>query len=266
MSSTPKQQAAPVAPVRPAASVVILRDCPQGIETFMVERHADAGMAFAGALVFPGGKVDEADGARAWDDLAPPTPAHPGRAFWIAAVRETFEEAGLLLARTPRAKQLIDAEAAHAIVEAARFGPPGGSFAELVQREKLVLATDMMIHYAHWITPPPVPKRFDTHFFLVAAPVEQLGAFDTAESVEGLWLRPAEALAQTDAGRRSLVPVTRFTLELLASYANVAEAVAAARTRRIVTVMPRSEKTPAGRVIRIPPEAGYLTSELVMKG
>jgi 8-oxo-dGTP pyrophosphatase MutT (NUDIX family) len=258
---------APVEP-RPAASAVILRDTPNGLETFMLQRNRGAGMAFSGALVFPGGKVDAEDGADDWLTLAPATAATPDRAFWITAVRETFEEAGLLLARHASGADLVDADTAHRLVEAersARGTVSAGAFHDLVRRERLVLAVDQMIHFGHWITPSWAPKRFDTHFFLVAAPVTQHGAFDDSESEEGMWLQPAQALADADAGRRTLVDVTRFTLELLASWPDVATAVAAARRRTIVTIRPELLETSEGSFISIPRDAGYLSDRVPYK-
>ena len=254
----------PAKQIQPAASVVIVRDGSSGLEVFMLERHQGTGQAFAGAFVFPGGKVDPEDALTGWSSLAPPTPAVPERAFWIAAVRETFEEAGLLIARPAGAIALVGAADAKRLVAAERGQPRKGQsarFAETIARENLLLATDHMIHFGHWITPAWAPKRFDTHFFLTAAPVEQRQNFDRSESAEGTWIRPAEALAQADAGKRTLVAVTRCTLELLATWATVAAATSGARLRNVVTVQPYMAETSAGRVLRIPVEAGYVRSE-----
>lgn len=231
----------------------------------MLVRNEGKGMAFSGALVFPGGKVDAEDAAAGWSTLAAATPAVPERAFWIAAVRETFEEAGVLLARSQGSESLIESRATHGLVKAERQARSRGDatpFAAMIEREKLILAVDQMLHFGHWITPAWAPKRFDTHFFLVAAPVTQRGTFDDGESQEGLWIRPSDAVDQANAGKRTLVPVTRFTLELLASWDSVGTAVDAARLRPIVTVMPKVEKRSDGRVLMIPREAGYLTHEL----
>ena len=265
-----KKPAEPATKITPAASVVIVRNGvtkggKRGLEVFMLERHQGSGQAFAGAFVFPGGKVDAEDGMPGWQSLAAPTPAVPERAFWIAAVRETFEEAGLLIARRAGESNLAGAADAKRLVAAERGQPRQGQsarFAETMAREKLLLATDHMIHFGHWITPPWAPKRFDTHFFLAAAPIEQRENFDRGESAEGVWIRPVEALAQADVGQRTLVAVTRFTLELLAQWASVEVALDAARQRKVVTVLPRMEETPEGRVLRIPVEAGYVRSEL----
>ena len=267
--------AEPAKPIQPAASVVILRDgktrdgktrdSTSGLEVFMLERHQGTGQSFAGAFVFPGGKVDAEDAAPVWSSLAAPTPEVPNRSFWIAAVRETFEEAGLLLARAAGSATLAGAEQAKRMVAAERGQPRQGQsarFVAAIEREKLLLATDHMIHFGHWITPAWAPKRFDTHFFLTAAPLEQRQNFDRDESAEGLWIRPSDALQQADAGKRTLVAVTRCTLELLATWSSVAAATEAARKRRVVTVQPYMAETPNGRVLRIPVEAGYVRSEL----
>ncbi len=255
--------------ITPAASAVIIRDGSAGLEVFMLERNQGAGMAFSGAFVFPGGKVDSEDKADVWSELAPNAAPSPDRAFWIAAVRETFEEAGLLLARRPGSAHVVGAEDAIRLVAAERGAPRIGRsarFAEHLSREKMHLAVDQMIHFGHWITPTWAPKRFDTHFFLTAAPAEQREALDRRESSEGIWIKPAEALRQADAGSRTLVAVTRFTLELLDTWPNAGTALDAARQRKIVTVLPHMVETPAGKMLKIPPEAGYVRSEMLAKG
>ena len=243
---------------RPAATVVILRDGREGLEAFMVVRHHEIDFA-SGALVFPGGKVDPHDADPAWDLLAPYAAPAPDRAFVVAAARETFEEAGLVLARRRGTQAMLDAADAHRLVEAYRAGMLAGSttFLDLVRSEDLLLATDLMVPFAHWITPAGVPKRFDTHFLLVAAPMSQLGVHDGTESVEGLWIAPRQALREAEAGARTLVFATQMNLAKLARYGTVAEAVAATRTSPIVTVTPRVERTATGRTLHIPAEAGY---------
>lgn len=259
------KDAGPLPTPVPAASVVILRDGSDGLEVFMLERHQGSGQTFAGAFVFPGGKVDPEDGAAAWRELAPVTVAHPEPSYWVAAVRETFEEAGLLLARMPGAEHLVGSSLADRLVAAERGADRKGHsarFAGMIAREGLRLAADEMVHFGHWITPVWVPKRFDTHFFLTAAPHEQEDNLDSRESAEGVWITPQEALAQAEAGRRSLVAVTRCTLELLATWKTVDEAMAGARRRKVVTVQPWMEERPAGKVLRIPEEAAYPRTEL----
>ena len=259
------KDATPV-PARPAATVVILRDARQGIEVFMVERHREIEFA-SGALVFPGGKVDGDDADAAWGELAAETSPAPERSLFVAAGRETFEEAGLMLARRRGAQEIIDADAADRLVGAHRTRLLKGetTFLDILRGEDLVLAADLMLPFAHWITPERVPKRFDTHFFLVAAPVSQLGAHDGAESVEGIWIAPRQALADAEAGTRTLVFATRMNLGKLARYRSVAEAVEATRASPVVTVMPKVKRTPEGRWLQIPAEAGYGVTEVFVE-
>jgi 8-oxo-dGTP pyrophosphatase MutT (NUDIX family) len=253
-------------PARPASTVAILRDGPKSIEVFMVVRHREIDFA-SGALVFPGGKVDAQDADDGWSDLAPAAPAAPDRAFFVAAGRETFEEAGLVLARRRGAADLVDAAAADRLVQAHRARLLRGetAFADVVRGEDLTLALDLMVPFAHWITPEVAPKRFDTHFFLVAAPVSQLGAHDGGESVEGFWIAPEEALAEAQAGARTLVFATRMNLTKLARYRTVAEAVAATRAKPVVTVVPKVKRTPEGRWLQIPAEADYGVTEVFVE-
>ena len=167
---------------RLAATVLLVRDGADGLEVFMVVRHRQIEFA-SGALVFPGGSVDPDDLALAsqLDRSGLPFGADERLcALRIAAVRETFEECGVLLAR-PRGSR--------AFVEGARVAElgrkaPGMSFAELMESEALEPAIDLLTPFAHWITPPILPKRFDTHFFIASAPADQLAAHDGAESVD----------------------------------------------------------------------------------
>jgi len=262
MSDAPKT---PV-PARPASTVVMLRDGPGGIEVFMVVRHHQIDFA-SGALVFPGGKVDAEDSDAAWGELAPNAPNAPDRSFFVAAGRETFEEAGLVLARRRGTQEMVDADGAHRLVETYRTAllKSDTTFVDIVREENLALAADLMVPFAHWITPEVVPKRFDTHFFLIAAPVVQLGAHDGGESVEGLWITPQQALSEAKAGTRTLVFATRMNLEKLARYRTVAEAVEITRSRPVVTVMPKAMKTPEGRKLQIPAEADYGVTEVFVE-
>jgi 8-oxo-dGTP pyrophosphatase MutT (NUDIX family) len=261
--SRPQSNAKPPVPARPASTVAILRDGAKGIEVFMVVRHHEIDFA-SGAIVFPGGKVDAQDGSEDWQDLAAEAPAAPQRAFFVAAGRETFEEAGLVLARRRGSLELVDAAAADRLVAGHRGRLLKGeaSFADILRGEGLTLALDLMVPFAHWITPEPMPKRFDTHFFLIAAPVSQVGAHDGTESVEGLWIAPQDALAEAEAGRRTLVFATRMNLAKLARYRTVADAVAATRAKPVVTVVPRVKRTPEGRWLQIPAEADYGVTEV----
>jgi len=250
---------------RLAATAVVLRDGRAGIEAFMVVRHR--AIAFAsGALVFPGGKVDAQDGDAAWAELAPARLPAEQRALRVAAAREAFEEAGLMLARRRDSPALLTAEDAHRLDRYRKSLIRGETtFYALLRGEGLTLASELMIPFAHWITPEGLPKRFDTHFFLVAAPVGQRGAHDGSESVDGLWIAPRQALQDAAAGRRTLVFATELNLKKLARHATVAEAVAATAATPIVTVMPKViARTATTRTLQIPAAAGYGVSEVVV--
>ena len=224
-----------IAPTRPAATVLLVRDGARGLEVFMVVRHHKIDFA-SGALVFPGGKVEPEDAV--WGD------GDPERASRAAAIRETFEECGVLLARPRGGGPLIATTQT-------------GDYKNVLDAHDLAPALDALTPFAHWITPPILPKRFDTRFYIVAAPDGQTAVHDGGEAVDSVWIPPAEAVAEAAEGRRTIVLATRLNLELLARSATAAEAIAASAARRIVTVEPRSAKTETGYRLTIPIEAGY---------
>lgn len=247
-----------VAAIRPAATVLLLRDGADGLEVFMVRRHHL--MGFAGdAMVFPGGRIDDADGAVVADSAI--CPVLPGvtadaMAFRVGAVRETFEESGILLARDRHA--LIDGPRAAALEpERARIVGETSEFAAMLVRESLTLAADLLVPFAHWITPPIYTKRYDTMFFLAAAPSGQAATHDGTESVASLWVTPRQALAAGDNGQARVEFATRRNLEKLGRSPSVGAALAAATASPIVTVLPTIEEGPAGRTAILPVAAGY---------
>lgn len=253
----------PVAP-RPAATVIIVRDGSHGLEVFMVARDRQVDFA-SGAVVFPGGKIDADDRAAAWEPLA--APKSPDRAFWIAAVRETFEEAGLLIAADRATGKPIDASLAARISASLRTPLLDGAvtFSQLMAEKRLLPALDLMAPFAHWITPVLAPKRFDTHFFLVAGLPDQEAVHDGREAVSSFWMRPEDLLAEAAAGKQTLVPATRLNVEMLSETSTVANALAAARSRRIVTVVPEGTKIEGGLRLTIPKDAGYRTTEFEVR-
>jgi 8-oxo-dGTP pyrophosphatase MutT (NUDIX family) len=249
-----------VVPV-PAATILVLRDGEGGLEVLMTKRHDGAYFA-AGALVFPGGKVDPTDAAlaaisRGLSDLTRPAPE-----LYVAGVRETFEECGMLLARQRRSERLLNRAELKAAV--ARHGGGAKGFTSIAAEGEVELATDLLVPFAHWITPVDRPKRYDTHFFLAPAPEDQEPIVDGHEATELAWVRPADAIRDSEEKRINLVFATRMNLMLLGESRSLAEAMERARARRIVTVTPRIEKTALGAVLRIPAEAGYALSELPM--
>jgi 8-oxo-dGTP pyrophosphatase MutT (NUDIX family) len=258
---------AEVAP-RPAATVLLLRDGPGGIEVLMVTRNVASDFA-SGALVFPGGRVDPADADPA---LLRRCRAVPGLdasalAFRVAGIRETYEEAHILLARPRGEDRLVDAAALEAI-ETRLCAALGRDplFADLVAGDALELATDLLVPFAHWITPIGPPKRFDTHFLAVAAPVDQIAAHDGREAVETIWISTETALAEADARRVTLVFATRMNLVKLGRSKTVAAALDAARAETIVTVCPELVQSADGPLIRIPLAAGYGVAEVPATG
>ena len=231
------------------------------IEVFMMVRHHEIEFS-SGALVFPGGSVDAADreiiarpglysGGEGCDEA--------GLSFRIAAIRETFEESGILLARPRGAEGLVEASRA-AEIEAkhrAALAERKTTFLQVLSESGMVLALDALVPYAHWVTPEGMPKRFDTWFFLAAAPPQQLGAHDGRESTDSLWLSPREAVAGGESGRFKLPFPTTRNLIKLGKQPNVRSALDDARGKPVVTVMPVLTKSDGRRQLRIPIEAGY---------
>lgn len=252
-------------PARPATTVLLLRPSKPGdagspLEVFMVVRH-HAIDAFSGALVFPGGKLEEADGdPRLKARCSGADEISPGELkFRIAGVREAFEECGILLARKRGERSLIAAADLKGIEEKwrAKLTKDEASIVDLVEAEDLEIATDLMTPFAHWITPVFAPKRFDTWFYLAEAPEDQLALHDGSESVDSVWIGAQEAIDEAAAGKRTLVHATTKNLELLAEGVTVTGALSQASERKIVTVQPWVEQRDGKRFLHIPEGAGY---------
>ena len=248
---------------RPASTILLLRNAAgtDEIEVFMMVRHYEIDFN-SGALVFPGGSVDNGD----QEIIARPELYSAGEgldpgalSFRIAAIRETFEESGILLARPHGSDALIGARRAGEIEAAHRAALCEGktTFLKVLAENGLLLALDELVPYAHWITPEGMPKRFDTWFFLAAAPPEQVGAHDGKESTDSIWVSPREALAGGDSGRFKLPFPTTRNLIKLGKQKSVTAALDESRGKQIVSVMPVMTRLNGGRQLRIPLEAGY---------
>jgi len=251
---------------RPAATILLLRDGSAGLEVFMVVRHHAIDFA-SGALVFPGGRVEDDDHLLA-SRLSADDAAGSDNAFRIAAIRETFEECGVLLARPRGSSRLIGAATLKMVEDRHRAALNAGTvnFETVLAEADLLPASDLLVHFAHWITPANQPKRYDTQFFLAEAPAEHLAVHDGTEAVESIWIRPAQALAETEAGHFKLVFATAKNLEKLSRWRTAAEALEATRTSSVVTVLPHSTKLEGGRrLLRIPAEADYGGAEFVVE-
>jgi 8-oxo-dGTP pyrophosphatase MutT (NUDIX family) len=248
---------------RPASTILLLRDdaARKEIEVFMMVRHYEIDFN-SGALVFPGGSVDASD-----KEIIERPELHSGGeglaaadlSFRIAAIRETFEESGILLARPQGSKLLVDANKAAEIEAAHRAAltERNTTFPKVLADNKLSLALDELVPYAHWITPEGMPKRFDTWFFLASAPPAQLGAHDGKESTDSIWVSPREALEGGESGRFKLPFPTTRNLIRLGKQPGVRAALDDSRGKPIVTVMPVMTRLNGGRQLRIPREAGY---------
>jgi 8-oxo-dGTP pyrophosphatase MutT (NUDIX family) len=218
-----------VAPARPASTVVLLRPSSTRFDVFLVRRH-DKVAFMGGAYVFPGGRVDEAD--RAFDDR---------NAFHVAAIRELFEEAGILLARHGGNGTVAVTTAD----QAARFRDYRVALAEgsmtlsdVLAREQLEPDLDALVLFAHWVTPEIEIKRFDTRFFVTVVPPQQEAVHDERETTHGEWMDPAEAVARCRREEIALPPPTWTTLRQMAQFADVSSVLGWARARRVVCVQP----------------------------
>jgi uncharacterized UPF0160 family protein/8-oxo-dGTP pyrophosphatase MutT (NUDIX family) len=233
-------------PPRDAATVVVVRDGADGLEVLLLQR-AERGDFNSGAWVFPGGLVDPGDGAAQapgaglTDEEASRRLSVPsgGLAFYRAAIRECFEEAGLLFANDARGELVSLTDAMAERLSALRGEVQQGtrSFDAACSEFGLRPAPERLHYIAHWLTPVARPKRFDTRFFLAIAPAGQRALHDAQETLDHVWMVPAEALSTRHA--RRLMNVTRKILELLTPFADtVALAAWAASPRSIERVLP----------------------------
>jgi 8-oxo-dGTP pyrophosphatase MutT (NUDIX family) len=262
-------------PVRPAATVMLVRDGEAGLEVFMLRRTMAA--VFAGGMyVFPGGRLDDADSHAELEALCAGRSDHDasavlqipggGLAYWVAAIRECFEEAGVLLARPEGSEhyvQFADPAVAHRFeayrraVHAGELGLP-----ELCRREGLVLAADAMEYVAHWITPVGEARRFDTRFLVARVPADQEPLHDDHETIDSLWVRPDEALARNAAGDLGMLPPTLANLRFLAAHPTADAVMAAAASVGVPpAILPKIRFDADGRItgIAIPGDPDYET-------
>ncbi|MDF3934438.1 NUDIX hydrolase [Pseudomonas citronellolis] len=246
---------------RPATSILLLREAGEGagLEVFMLLRNSH--LAFCGgALVFPGGKVESSDGHRRLREhcLAAEHLEDEELRFRVAGLRELFEESGILLARRAGADGLLEETELAGLRERWQGAVQDNAerFLDLLREEGLQLAVDLLEPFAHWVTPSFLERRFDTRFFIAAAPTGQAARHDGGEAVDSLWINPAHALAEGEAGRHSLVFVTAQNLRLFHGIEQVEQALAMARQRPRRSVEPWLEDIGGIRHLRIPDDAG----------
>ena len=263
MTDTPTDK--PAATPIPAATILLLRDGSAGLEVFMVVRHHQIDFA-SGALVFPGGKVDPQDSD---PQVSARVGAYPGATaeqsrLRTAAIREAFEESGILLARhadgsPPGAGQQLDDWRN-------RLNDHSLSWSDLLVGGDLQLACDALLHYGHWITPPMMPKRFDTHFYLARVPADQIAAHDGGENVDSVWIQPQQVVEDAAQGKRTVIFPTLSNVVRLAQYRSVAEAFAATAATPVLPILPWTEKRADGGWLCIRQDAGYSLNEQAFKG
>jgi 8-oxo-dGTP pyrophosphatase MutT (NUDIX family) len=233
---------------------MIVRDVPtddgggeRGIEVFMLRRTLSAVFG-SGMYVFPGGRVEAGDG----DDL--------DRAHRLAAIRECFEEAGILLAHRPGTLETVR-DGHPALAERQRVYAGETDLVALCAEHGLEPATEQLVWIAHWITPVgETPRRFDTRFYLVPAPAGQTSAHDDNETIASLWIRPADALDRQRAGELTMMPPTIATLQFLATFDTVADAMETARSLPPpVAILPKIRFGPDGAIagVVLPDDPDY---------
>ena len=254
---------------RSAATLMLARDRTDGIELFMVVRHHEIEFA-SGALVFPGGAVNPLDFDPRWHRLAEGVDSLNDEMLGLkaAAAREAFEECGVLFARESRGGALVDGTRAEALGIAYRQQIEAGAlgFADMIEQEGLIAAFDRLVHFAHWITPAHMPKRFDTYFFLAQAPIDHVLQHDGHEAVDSIWISPDQARIDAKAHKRTVLFPTLLNLEKVGRHRTVEEALAATQRETIITVRPEVQKSEEGRILRIPMDAGYGAADFLFVG
>ncbi len=260
---------------RDAATIMLVRDAGAGggavLEVCMLQRHLNSDFV-GGAYVFPGGKVDDEDRTAAAEEAcARRSDAEAsamlgvgsgGLAFWVAALRECFEEAGVLLAYEGDDDDVLVSSAPDSVarLSALRASLNAGEvrFLDACRQAGLRLATDRVHYFSHWITPEPAPKRYDTRFFVAALPAGQVPVHDDHETVDTVWVRPDDALARAAAGEFDLIFPTMKNLEAIARFETSADLLAAAAAvERVPTVLPRVVVDDRGFRILLPGDPGY---------
>lgn len=254
-------------PIKDASTVIILRETEGGLETFLLCRHHQSGF-MGGAHVFPGGKVDPSDKDSGWrtrvdrspEDISAQlgeTDSEVGLGLLVAAVRETFEEAGILLAGT----------ATDANLEAVRQRlHEGAGFAELARDIDMKIDSISLTPYARWITPKMESRRFDTRFYITVLPEGQSPSHDGTETTSATWLSPASAIKDMFAGRIKLAPPTVRTLQWLAQFTDTKTVIADALSRKPPLVRPELITGDDGWFLALPGDPEHPEDEPVLPG
>ena len=243
----------------PASTVLVIRDGTDDIEVFMVVRHHQIDFA-SGALVFPGGKVDESDlnpEIRRYI-ISETEISDEELSYKIAGIRECYEEADVLFAYEQNEKEIISSKRLEQLAKwREEFNNKKGSMFDFAAKENITFNLDNLIPFAHWITPKMMPKRFDTYFYLAEAPKDHIGKHDGKESVDSVWISPKQALDDCLAEKRTIIFPTKMNLEKLSKFNTVKEALEEVKKETVFTVEPKIEKNDDGVFLTIPEKAGY---------
>lgn len=255
---------------RPAATVVTLRDGPEGFEVLMLRRNLRSDFV-GGAYVFPGGGVDAADaGARAEGVTRGVTEEEAsqrlnissgGQAYYVAGLRELFEEGGLLLVsdRDGGSANFSDPEVGRRMTQHRRaINGAGLGFIEMIENEQLLLDLGELAYFAHWITPRGLTRRYDTRFFVARAPRDQIAVHDAGETIADRWLRPIGALEAHARGEFDMMFPTIRILESIQYFSLASDVVAFANSlAAIEAVEPRLVKRNGATVVLAPGDEGF---------
>lgn len=249
--------------IKQAATVLLLRDGSSRPEVYMLERNIKSEFV-SGAYVFPGGAVDSEDNDQCLGNicagLSDQQASHQvglesgGLRFWVAAIRECFEECGVLLAKQAGQQLSFTDELVNKRFSALRdaLNRREIAFAEICSDEGLSLQVDHLIYFSRWLTPEGMSKRFDTCFFLCPMPEHQTPLHDGHEAVHGIWITPEKALAKGSSGDIKLVPATIKTLESIAGYRSVAELIVGCTpSAEVPTICPQIIRDERGQPVKL---------------
>ncbi len=253
---------------RAAATLMLVRDGAEGLEVLMLRRNLSSQWA-GGIHLFPGGAVDKGDSSRQIfartlgrsDEEASRLlgVGRDGLAFFVAAIRECFEEAGILLARSKQGPPGSERRGrAGALAEGRRrLNAKEVDFATLVAQAELFLDAGRLCYFSHWVTPEGSARRYDTRFFVAPAPEGQQALHDDVEVIDSAWIRPSVALARHEAGEIDLWLPTVKNLEAIGRFEEAGALIEAAASRQVEVVLPKMVFAEQGVRILLPGEEGY---------